>query len=59
MKNSKQFQLKSTPLSYFIISVTLSPGEYLTVEYSAFKKFRKSNITVNWDFVQTPKQVYK
>ena len=59
MKNSKQFQLKSTPLSYFIISVTLSPGEYLTVEYSAFKKFWKSNITVNWDFAQTPKQVYK
>ena len=42
----------------FIITVTLAPVEYLTVEYSTFKKFGKAIITVNWDFSQTSKQIH-
>ena len=40
-------------------SVTLSPVEYFTVEYSIFKKFEKAIITVNWDVPQTSKQIYR
>ena len=48
-----------TFLLYGSSLVKLSPVEYLTVEYSPFKKFEKTIITVNWDFSHTPKQVYK
>ena len=30
-------------------NVTLSPVEYLTVQYTTFRKFEKTIITVNWD----------
>ena len=40
-------------------TVTLSPVEHLTVEYLTFKKFEKAIITVNWDFFQTSKQIYR
>ena len=40
--------------------VTLSPVEYLTVENTwQFTTLEKTKKTVNWDFSQIPKQVYK
>ena len=36
--------------------MTLSPVEYLTVEYSTFTTFEKTKITVKWDFSKTPKE---
>ena len=42
-----------------IISVTLSPVEYLTVEYSTFKTFKKTIITINQDLLQTSNQIYR
>ena len=41
------------------IFVTLSPVEYLTVEYSTFKTFKKTIITINLDPPQTSKQIYR
>ena len=40
-------------------NVTLSPVEYLTVEYSTFKTFEKTIITINLDPPQTSKQIYR
>ena len=39
--------------------VTLSPVEYLTVEYSRFKTFEKAIITINLDAPQTSEQIYR
>ena len=39
--------------------ITLSLVEYSTLECGIFKKFEKTIIKVNWDFSQTPKQIYR
>ena len=41
------------------IFVILSPVEYLTVEYSTFKTFEKTIITINLDPPQTSQQIYR
>ena len=57
-----KFQDISSRLIFFdhgIFRVTLSPVEYLTVEYSTFKTFEKAIITINLDALQISKQIYR
>ena len=39
--------------------ITLSPVQYLTAEYSTFKTFEKTIITINLDPPQTSKTIYR
>ena len=42
-----------------LLTFTLSPVEYFTIEHSKFTSFEKTKITTNWDFSQTSKQIYR
>ena len=60
----QHYHVLPPPLPYFFyscfsFSVTLSLLEYLKVEHSTFTTFEKRNLTVQWYFSHTSKQIYK